>query len=489
MDIQKAGRQAALALMNVDDVVLVREVSDGGLSLLSLAGRSLVGGAVAGAGIATRAAVLGAQVATKSARAVAGAARGRIPGAGAAEQMCYDLDQRIGRSGEAASYLALQGVEIAKTDRRPPAEPIFGDPWLGKRLKPGATPNTVLFDSALDLTRIAAMPLTVGTNALTTPAGQQVTRAFWEAVSSIVDAVAPGSSDRLSTAADRSERRAALVLVAMMPLVAAAQDIVAFGGALARGTAADADALRSLFSSAVARMDASRVALQSAMSGALDVDAIESWVRADEASRSKGGPGLSHTCPASVRQLETLVAEFSRNEAEARRRGFVLPGTIEVARDTIFSYSTRALGREAALARMERLFGAAVRDRLADDCSLRGEFLDAKRDRDARLAALVSQLQHEGDGRLRQAREHAAARLAWLTASSADRMFERLIPQRIADRAAVLRRFIAMAHVANALDGIVSQEPSRQNVMARFSEWMSAPAAASDRHAGSPLSA
>ncbi|MEX2662049.1 MAG: hypothetical protein WD227_08965, partial [Vicinamibacterales bacterium] len=91
MDIQKAGRQAALALMNVDDVVLVREVSDGGLSLLSLAGRSFVGGAVAGAGIATRAAVLGAQVATKSARAVAGAAKGRIPGAGAAEQMCYDL--------------------------------------------------------------------------------------------------------------------------------------------------------------------------------------------------------------------------------------------------------------------------------------------------------------------------------------------------------------------------------------------------------------
>src|SRR5688500_18177310 len=97
MDIQKEGRRAALAMMNVDDLVLVREVSGGGLGLLSLAGRSLLGGAVAGAGIATRTAVFAAQVATKSALAVAGAAKGRISGAAAAERMCYEIDQRVSR--------------------------------------------------------------------------------------------------------------------------------------------------------------------------------------------------------------------------------------------------------------------------------------------------------------------------------------------------------------------------------------------------------
>src|SRR5687768_12425600 len=152
MDLKHEGRQLALALVNIDDVVLVRELSGSGTNLLSLAGRSVVGTAVIGAGMATRVALLGAQVATKSALAVAGAAKGRIPGAGIAEQMVYELDQSLGRGGETASALASQGVALGKTDGRPPAEPIFGEAWLGKRLRPGATTGTVLVDSALDLT-------------------------------------------------------------------------------------------------------------------------------------------------------------------------------------------------------------------------------------------------------------------------------------------------------------------------------------------------
>jgi hypothetical protein len=535
MDLQREGRQIALAFVTVDDIVLARELSASGMHLLSFAGRSLVGTAVVGAGMATRAAMLGAQVATKSALAVATAATGRIPGAAAARHIVHDLDQSVGRSGEGASFVASQGVAVAKPDHRPPAEPIFGEPWLGKRLRPGATSNSVLVDSAFDLTRLAAAPFMVGTttlaNALTSPAGEQVTRSFWDALSAIVDSVSRRQSRAEASTADRSERRAVLLLLGMTPLVAAAQDVFEFGEALSRASAGDGRLLRSALTKALDRIasdsvptsgshtpsrlfsaldetqgdEATRLAgigramvedsgtlsklavayaamigglvtssLQTAVNGAFDVDAIEAWVRDDEASRASSGKGLPQTCPASVTQLETLVA-FSRN-ADGPRRGFVVPSAIELARDTIFTYSRRALGRELALSRMARLFGAAVRDRLADDCSLRTEIMDAKGERDRRLAALVSQLGGEGPARLRQARDHAAGRLASLTANSADRMLERLVPQRLGERIAVLHRFVGMADVANALDLDPSADAPRQNVVVRFNEWMIAPA-------------
>lgn len=473
MDIQKQGRQLALAFMNLDDLVLAKEVSGSGRNLFSLASRSLVGSAVVGAGIATRAAVFGAQVATKSALAIAGVAKGRVPGGDVVEQIAYDIDQSVGRQGEAASSIAARGVGIAKPDRQPPTEPIFGDPWLGKRITPGSTPGTVLVGSAIDLTRIAAMPLTMGTTALAgalaTPAGQQVTRSFWDAVSAVVDAVAPRSTDRISTKTDRSERRAMLMLSAVAPLVAAAQDLVELGTTLSRNPSLDGEVLQAAFNRALERIDESRRSLTSAVSGAIDVDGIEAWVRADEANRAGGGCGLPEKSPDSVKQLETMVAAFP---ADAFRHTPGLAGAIELARDTIFLYSTRALGRDAALVRMERLFGPDVRNRLADDCSLRPEFADAKADRNARLAALVAQLQAQGPNRLHQARERAAERLASLTVNSADRLVERLLPQRIAERVAVLQRFIGLADVANGLAAVPSSEPARRHVVTKFNDWM-----------------
>jgi hypothetical protein len=176
-------------------------------------------------------------------------------------------------------------------------------------------------------------------------------------------------------------------------------------------------------------------------------------------------------CPSSIKQLETLVEAFYAPAADTRR-GFFVPSAIECARDTIFAYSSRALGREAAMARMERLFGVAVRNRLSDDCFLRNDIIDAKSDRDVRVAALVSQLQNEGHARLREARDHAAERLASLTSKSVDRMLERFLPQRIDERIAILQRFVAMADTANALDPLRLDEARRQRVTARFSEWM-----------------
>lgn len=541
MDLKRDGRQFALALVNVDDIVLARELSGSSFNLLSFAGRSLVGTAVAGAGMATRAAMLGAQVATKSALAVAGVAKGRIPGAGVAEQMVYDLDQSIARSGETASAVASRGVAISRTDSRPPTEPIFGEVWLGKRLKPGSTPGSVLVDSALDLARLAAMPLTVGTttlaNALASPAGQQVTRSFWDAVSSIADTVS-GPTAGGGTKAERTERRAMLLMVSMTPLMTAAQDIVDFGEALTRASAGDNGMLRSVLTTAVDRIDASstgpdaarhtparlfaaldetngggssRVAaigraivedrgtlsrlavayatmlaglfttsVQSAASAAGDVGAIEAWVRADEASREAGGKGTREGCPAAVTQLETIVASFYTADVDARRRGFFVPGTVDLALDTVYGYSQRALGRERALARMARLFGPDVRRRLADDCSLWPEILDAGADRDRRLAAVVAQIRNEGPARLREARDHAADRLESLAAMSPDRMVERLGPQRVNERIAILQRFVGMADTENALDPRADEDLRRQRVLDKFQEWMAAPPEASE---------
>lgn len=559
MDLKREGRQLALALVNVDDLVLAQELSGNSINFLSFASRSLVGTAVAGAGMASRAAVLGAQFATKSALAVAGAAKGRIPGAGIAEQLAYDLDQRVGHGGESASFIASQGIALGKSDGKPPTEPIFGDAWLGKRLKPGATPTTVLVESVIDLTRLAALPLTLGTttiaNALASPTGHQVTRSFWDAVSIIVDTVVSRSGSG-GTRTDRSERRATLLMVGITPLMTTVQDIVDFGEGLTRASAGDGRQLRAVLTTALERIAASAGAsdsagrtpshvfsaleetngdgarfaalgkaivedsgalsrlavayttlvaglltssLQSVVNGARDVGSIEAWVRADEAafwkasgdratSSEPGGFGSAPGAttpnrPASVKQLETLVAAFYTADADTRRRGFYVPSTIELALDTIFSYSYRALGRGAALARMERLFGAAVRDRLRDDCSLSGEIIDAKIDRDVRIAALVSQLQSDGHARLRQARDHAAARLASLSATSPDRMLERLVPQRIGQRIAILQRFVGMADTANALDPLRREDARRQRVVGQFNEWLATPPAASIRPA------
>ncbi len=535
MDLKREGRQLALALVNVDDIVLARELSGSGSSLFSFAGRSLVGTAVMGAGMATRAAMLSAQVATKSALAVAGLAKGRIPGGDVAEQMVYELDQTLSRSGEAASAVASRGVAIGRSDSRPPAEPIFGEAWLGKRLKPGSTPGSVLVDSALDLARLAALPLTVGTatvaQALGSAAGQQVMRSFWQTVSSVADTASGRRADG-GTRTERTERSAMLLMVGMTPFMTAAQDIVDFGEALARVSAGDGNMLRSVLATAVERIetsspraDASRhtpsrlfaaldepasgssraaaigraivedrgalsrlavaytslvaglvtSSMQSATTAVRGVGAVETWVRADEASRAAGGTGTPEHCPPAVTELETLVASFYAADPDGRRRGFFVPGTIELALDTVYGYSQRALGREPALARMERLFGAGVRRRLADDCSLRPEILDAGADRDRRLAAVVAQVRREGSARLREARDHAAGRLASLAAFSPDRMVERLGPQRVNERIAILRRFVGMADTANGLDPRTDEERRRQRVLDKFQQWMGAP--------------
>jgi hypothetical protein len=211
--------------------------------------------------------------------------------------------------------------------------------------------------------------------------------------------------------------------------------------------------------------------VRSAIDAASNVDEIDAWIRIDEERRGAGLGGADKPRPAVLERLETIAAAGTA-AAPNRARAFFSASTIDLARDMVFSYSIGAIGRNRALARMKRLFGTDVSERIADDCSLRGDILDAGRERDRRLAAIVSELQLRGRARLHDARNHAAARLATLTSSSRDNVVERLLPHRIAERAAVLRRFVAMADTANALDGMPSEERSRQRAFARLAAWI-----------------
>ena len=121
---------------------------------------------------------------------------------------------------------------------------------------------------------------------------------------------------------------------------------------------------------------------------------------------------------------------------------------------------------------MERLFGRDARDRIADDCSLRAEILDAGRERDRSIAALVADLQSCGRERLRAARDRAAARLGTLGSGSRDNFADLIVPHRTIERAAVLRRFVAMADTANALDAGPAGESSRARVLEAFRAWI-----------------
>jgi hypothetical protein len=473
--------------------------------------------------------------------ATTGAAKGLVPGADAAGEALYELDRRLGGSAERASFVASRGVEIGKADEKPPTDPILGDPWLGKRLDPGATWNTVLADSAGDLSQLALLPLTLTTaaieRAMESATGQRVGKKVWDSMSSLIDATSGAST--AGEAAGRADARAMLMTIGATPLWLAFQDGIDLCEGLSRAAFGDVRRFRSVLSQLVERLESSdaeaagnaparllaaldehnatevsglfaistalvedgpklaRLAgiystllaklVDGSVRSAADAasgsaaDEIEAWIRVDEdqrgaaanAATSAGGDSLAKPRPALLERLEH-IASAGTADAPNSARAFFTPSTIDLARDMVFSYSSGALGREGGLARLERLFGRAVRDRIADDCSLRDDVLDAGRERDRRIAAVVSEHLRHGRARLLAARDHAAARLATLGSSSRENLVERVVPHRIVERAAVLRRFVAMADTANALDGMPSDEPSRQSIVARFDAWIDA---------------
>jgi hypothetical protein len=559
MTIEQKSREIALSFINLDDVVVTRELSGNGMSILAMMGRSVVGTAVTGGGLAARAALFGVQVVAKSAMATTAAAKGLVPGADAAERAMYDLDRRLGASAERASFIASRGVEIGKADEKPPTDPILGDPWLGKRLDPDATWNTVLADSAADLSQLAMLPLTLTMaateRAMGSATGQRVGKKVWDSMSSLIDATSGASA--AGEAAERADARAILLTIGATPLWLAFQDGIDLCEGLSRAALGDVRRFRAVLTQLVERLEASDAdatenapakllaaldehdatepssffaisaalvedgpklaklagiysmllakLVDGSMRSAVDaasgsaVDEIEAWIRLDEDRRSAGSSALSSTGSSTVSSagtsaggsspvkprpalLERLehVASVGTADAPNSARAFFTPSTIDLARDMVFSYSSGALGRERGLARVGRLFGRAVRDRIADDCSLREDILDAGRERDRRIAAVVTEHLRHGRARLLAARDHAAARLATLSSSSRDNMVERLVPLRIVERATVLRRFVAMADTANSLDGMPSDEPSRQRIVARFDAWIDAQSDDSD---------
>jgi hypothetical protein len=197
---------------------------------------------------------------------------------------------------------------------------------------------------------------------------------------------------------------------------------------------------------------------------------VDRWVRSDgvEGGRSGAGgassesarPELVALCESVLGQPEEGVAPFFHPQA-----------TVDLAQDVAFGYSRDALGREAALARVERLFGPAVRDRIAADVSLEPELLDAW-EGDDRWRALRTRIDAIAAAReLDRARELCAGRLASLE------RFTRLpwvyVPRQARRRIDLLGAFVSLANQDLALR---SEEPARASgerraALARFAAW------------------
>ena len=397
MSLEQKSREVALSFVNLDDVVFVREWSGNGMSMLALVGRSLVGTAAIGGGLAARGAFFGAQVAAKSAMAATAAAKGLVPGAETAEQAIYELDQRIGMSAERASVIASRGVAIGKANDQPPTDPIVGDPWLGKRLEPGATWNTVLADCAVDLSKLAALPITLTTatmeRAMTSEAGQRVGRQVWNSVSSLIDSTAPAST--AGEPAGRADTRAMLLTIGATPLWLALQDAIDLGDGLSRAAVGDTRKLRRVLTRLTERVDASSA------ESATPAKTLAALDRSDATDLSRfldilsaiveDGPALARLAGSYSAQLtkhlggslRSAMNAGSVDELEAwtaanGARGFFTASTVDLAQDIVFSRLAATLGREQALARVEHQFGPGVRDRIADDCSLRDDIVERR---------------------------------------------------------------------------------------------------------------
>lgn len=548
--IEDMAKKVAQTLVGLDDIVLFREIADKGMQQATDAGRSMVGAALVGGGLAARTATLGVQLGTKSAKAATDAVKGMVPGADVAGRVVDDMDRRIGESGQKASRLAAHGAGIGRSGGMP-TNPLTGETWLEKSLGEGEGWNTLLADSTVDLARFFAMPLTLGVGAgeaaAATPAGREFTRYSWNAMSSAVDMLA---GTRGEGSEDRAEARAAMLALGLAPLACATRDLVDVSEGMTRLAFGDGRKLRDALSGVVERLDLgdeasagdqrtdddlgliralrerskkasqhtpervlaageaagdglmaqysrhasalvedgnnlsslalvytelmTRLGVNAAhavLNGWRDVNAIDDWVDDDESERDRslGGRGTDRRRPAAIEQLEAIASAVGPLETDDKSRSFFSRAALELARDTVYAYTARALDRDKALERVQRVFGAAARDNVRDDCSLRSEVRDA-RSPGARLQALqdvASELRREDLSCLIRARDHAADRLQAL--ERGDNVIENLLTPRHAERVEALQSFVGLVDQSLAFEGSPqSSEPARRRVFNRL---------------------
>jgi hypothetical protein len=196
--------------------------------------------------------------------------------------------------------------------------------------------------------------------------------------------------------------------------------------------------------------------------GMVDAKRLESYVqgaRGEESATSR---------PWIASLFESFVGQAVVGESPAPWRT-IPPSATRFARDVAFIYSSEALGRDQALVRIERLFGAAQRDRIADDISLDLGVLRAADD--DRLRMIRSHIASASTTSLARQREHSDQQLMSLNAFTDGLWWE---PRVVARRTAILRLFLSLSNQNLGLRSaeVAASTVKRSEALDAFSDWI-----------------
>lgn len=529
MNIIDGVRKAAQSFVTLDDIALGQSLIEGGMSQLGRVGMSASGTSVA-INVAARAVFLGAQVGTRSADKLAGTVSGFVPLAGETKSLAGKVSDQAKALGERCSTLAIHGIELAGGKKA--KDPITKEEWLGKQAPQGYTSAELAADTTFGtLSSLAMMPFSVGMEMLQLATDGLLGNTFRKAVNASLGAM-PGGSDQIESRALRE----GLVTVALDSGMPVAQSTMALIEAAARLALSDSRAMHRVLStglkqarlladkdrkevvpgvpsSAWLRKSARKVAdnppeafmaalekgpegesagssailkamlkdgralltfftlypvilglLGSDLSlllvgGLADLRGAESYIDDDEGSPQ----------PAAFNLLDSLVGRAVTEDDETP---LFSRATVYLAQDLSFGACGDLRGREAALDRMERLFGAEVRERLTRDVSLNSDFMDEGEEgeehpgRDARLRAYVRDTTDRNA--LSRQIDLCGDRLALLESSVVP---DSLLKGQVSKRIGMLRAFTSLAAGDLAMRGAGGSVD--REARAKFCDWAS----------------
>ncbi len=529
--IQDVGGKLFQSFLSLDDLVLGQGVLSEGRSQLELTGRSVAGSIAVGSNIAVRAAHAGIQAGAKTACATASAFEGFVPGAGLARSLAQRVDKEATAAGEEASKIANYAVELA--NREVPRNPLTQEKWLGKSIPFGYGWSELAADTAIgSIGRLAALPLAVGRDTTmmvaSSTAGRELIEASLKGLGILLSPL-PGSQ---STELDTSSLREVLMALTSSSGDPAARNLTTLTEAAARFIFGDTRRLHEGIVEAIDQMRwlAEHAELSELMSSIPVTATLQKrarrivdhapsrFLKALEPSSAGESPQPGAVLSAiltDVNPLRILVTEYpiilalmgthvnllmtagmldvgkieayvkTENTALASRPWSathleatlgqapeaLFEATIQVARDTVFTYTADVLGRRKALARMEDLYGEGVRNRLEADISLDHELRRLTRARqDAKLRRKISDI--ERTEALTRQRDICQDQLDSLRAFT--RSLSGYQPKEIAQRTSLLSIFVSLIDQNLALRGSDGgHHEERMEALSRFEAWSS----------------
>ena len=211
--------------------------------------------------------------------------------------------------------------------------------------------------------------------------------------------------------------------------------------------------------------------------GLTDIGGVGQWVREDgvEGRRSGDAGAAGPSGGTSRPELVALCEETLGRPGEGVAPGFHPEPTVRLAQDVAFGYSRDALGRERALARIERLFGRQARERIEADVSLEPDLLEAPSGEVTRWRLLRRRIDElAAADELSRARELCAAQLDSLQRFTG--LSWVYVPDQVRRRVELLRDFVGLANQTQALrsDETAQATQDRLAALARFETWAAA---------------